>query len=75
MTRLGLVTLEIVLHEDEEPEWAEWELRRNTNVGTDNEQSVWLGHGTAPSFFAALDAAANLAESCGVEVGVVDNPA
>jgi hypothetical protein len=56
----GIVILEVELHEDEEPEWAEWILRRNTGVGGDDERSSWIASGTSPSFLAALDAAANV---------------
>lgn len=61
----GLVTLEVMLHEDEEPEWAEWTLQRNLNVGSDHEEALWIGTGTAPSLAAALDAANEVYETEG----------
>ena len=49
--------MKFVSNEDEDPEWAEWEMHRNLHVGTDHEEALWIGHGTAPSFPGALDAA------------------
>lgn len=71
----GLVTLEVTLHEDEDPQWAEWELWRNTHVGSDRETATWIGHGTSPSMEAALDAVARvLAQDTATAVATKKDP-
>ena len=58
---MSRVYAEIAWHETGEPPWAEWEMWREE----EGKPSKWIGHGTAPSPAAALNAIQKALEGVG----------